>query len=202
MSRGAGWVPVDRVVGIIESINPGRASSLQYRLDSEDALLEKAQQRMIFGWGGWGRSRITNEDGQDIIFTDGYWIIVIGQGGWVRYLAEFGLLTLPSIFLMLYRRRYRIGMETSVLAIILVGNLIDLIPNAGISPITWMIAGSLWGRLELKNIEVVGNPDQSIPPKRAFSRFGPSVKQPISIDQMVSANYSRQRKRFCGEGAP
>jgi hypothetical protein len=150
MLRGGGFIPVDRFVSFAGMIHSGRAQSLQYRLNNEDILLEKANQRPFFGWGGWGRSRVYDESGRDISTTDGRWIIAIGSEGWLGYLARFGLLTLPIILLTLRKRKYEVTLATSALSLLLAGNLVDLIPNATSTPLTWLMAGALLGRLELK----------------------------------------------------
>jgi hypothetical protein len=150
MLRGGGFVPVDKIVSFAHSVDRIRGLSLQYRLNNEDILLEKANERPLFGWGGWGRGRVYNEKGKDISTTDGRWIITIGETGWFGYLARFGLLTLPIILLTLRKRKYEVTLATSGLCLVLAGNLIDLIPNATSTPLTWLMAGALLGRLELK----------------------------------------------------
>ena len=148
--RGAGYIPVDQIVERAEAISPERAASLEFRLRNEDLLLEKANQRPTFGWGAWGRARVFSEDGRDLTVTDGRWVIVIGEGGWLGYIAEFGLLTMPIFFLAFRRKHYGVGVPSSILSLVLVGNLLDLIPNASVSPVTWLMAGAILGRLELK----------------------------------------------------
>lgn len=153
-ARSVGVIPVDLVVQQTEKIDPQRADSLRTRLINEDRMLAKAQQRPLFGWGAWGRSRVYDPvTGVDITIADGQWAGVLGVGGWVKYLFEFGLLGLPMILLFRHRHRYDIGMETSILGLILAANLVDLIPNSGVTPISWMIAGALWGRLELGRLD-------------------------------------------------
>lgn len=147
--RGSGMIPIDRIERAAATVSEARAASLRVRLDNEDRMLAKAEERPLFGWGGWGRSRIYDESGNDVTIADGYWIIAFGLGGWARYLSEFGLLTLPLLLLLLNGRRHRIGLETSVLALILAGNLVDLVPNGSNTPLMWLIAGALWGRVEL-----------------------------------------------------
>jgi hypothetical protein len=150
--RGADLVPVDKAVEWAEGINEERAASLQFRLHNEDAILERAQLRPTFGWGGWGRGAVFDEDGNETSVPDGYWVIIVSVGGWVRYLGEFGLLCVPLILAAVSYRKSQFGLETSVLAIALTVSILDLVPNATISPITWMLAGALWGRLELGRI--------------------------------------------------
>ena len=163
MARGAGLVPTSVVISLVEKIDTERADSLQFRLDNEDVLLAKATQRPVFGWGGWTRSRVFDERGRHTTITDGYWVIIFGEGGWVRYLAEMGLLCFPIIILGLRHSQYDVGPYTTGLVIVLVANLVDLIPNAGISPVTWMIAGAIWGRLALGKIEESLNETERVP---------------------------------------
>lgn len=148
--RGGGYVPVDRIMTLASSIDADRARSFNVRLENEDILLDRAAERPVFGWGGFGRSRVRNEKGIDIVIPDGYWVIIIGVGGWARYIGEFGLMTVPMLLLFLQRGRMQISRDTAILSIILAANMIDLIPNSGQTPITWLIAGALWGRLEYR----------------------------------------------------
>ncbi len=55
--RGANIIPVDTITALTESINPDRAGSFNFRLENEDILLARANQKPLTGWGGWGRSR-------------------------------------------------------------------------------------------------------------------------------------------------
>lgn len=146
--RGTSVIPTEQVVSLAESIDPIRALSLQYRLGNEDILMAKANERPFFGWGPRGRARVYDDKGEDISTTDGSWIIAIGSLGWVGYLSRFGLLAAPAILLGIRRRKYDVTLPTSLLSLVLVGNLIDLIPNSGLTPVTWLMAGALMGFLE------------------------------------------------------
>ena len=169
--RAAGWIPVERVLSAAESVSPERAESLKWRFDNENILLEKANERPWLGWGGWGRSRVYSEQGTDISTTDGKWVIELGLGGWVRYIGTFGLLSW-GILAFLWQRRDQIDPLTVALGLALTGNLIDLLPNSGLSPISWMLAGALCGRLE-KGAEVAQNTLRSSAsgPKRGKTSF-------------------------------
>lgn len=147
--RGSGLVPVDSVTTWAASIDADRAQSFGVRLENEEQLLDRAQEKPLFGWGGFGRERVRNAKGIDVTIPDGYWIIIIGQGGWTRYIGEFGLMTLPMLFLFLRRREMDINRDTATLSILLAANMIDLIPNSGQTPLTWLVVGALWGRIEL-----------------------------------------------------
>ncbi|SLN68198.1 hypothetical protein PEL8287_03788 [Roseovarius litorisediminis] len=143
--RSADLVPVYRVHEFVLSFDEKRAGSLMTRLENEDRLMEHAKTKPVTGWGGWGRSRVRNERGRDISLTDGFWVIVLGVSGWLGYIAQFGLLTLPMIFLGLRRRQYNLPPITAGMSLVLAVSLLDLIPNASIEPIVWLLAGSMMG---------------------------------------------------------
>lgn len=146
MLRGAGYVPTDSVVQAVERINPARASSLQFRFDNEDLLLEKANLKPLTGWGTWGRNRVFDEEtGRDLSVTDGAWVIYMGVYGWIGYIAAFGLLTLPVVILAI-RRREQLAPASAGLALVSAAGLMDLIPNSTLTPVTWLIGGALAGR--------------------------------------------------------
>ncbi|HDR28351.1 hypothetical protein [Rhodovulum sp.] len=168
--RQAGLIPIDSVVAFAERINPYRAHSLQVRLKNEDAFLDKAKDRILFGWGGWGRSRTYNDEGVDVTIADGAWVITLSISGWVGYVARFGLICVPLFLLLWVRRRHDIGTETSVLALLVAGNLIDLVPNSSITPITALAVGALWGRAELGAIRSA--PAQADSPGETLVRPG------------------------------
>jgi hypothetical protein len=164
VARGSGIVPLDRIAAAAESVSAERAQSFVYRLNNEEALLDRANQKPIFGWGMWYRYGVFNEQGKQTSVTDGTWIIAIGSRGWVGYLGFFGLLTLPIILLAFRARQLALDGVTAGLMIILAANLVDLIPNSGLVPITWMIAGALAGRYELGGqITPLGD---TVPPRR------------------------------------
>lgn len=142
MARGAGLVPVTTVTELAASVDAERAESLSFRLKNEDVLLEKANQRAAFGWGGWARGLIFDQWGNRVSVSDGAWIIEMNGRGWVGYLAKFGLLCLPLCLLAL-RRGY--GPETPFLGVVLAANLLDLLPNATLEMITWLLAGAVAG---------------------------------------------------------
>jgi hypothetical protein len=148
--RGAHVIPTDQIVELAERIDTNRAQSLAFRFHHEENLIDKAAERPVFGWSTWGRWRIYDETGRDITVSDGEWVITISQRGWVGYIAEFGLLCLPLMLFALRRRYYEVGLATSGLCLVVAANLIDLLPNATPSPIIWMAAGALLGRLEYK----------------------------------------------------
>lgn len=145
--RNAGYIPTAQITQYAESISPERAGSLRLRLDNEDLFLERAAERPLFGWGGWGRARMYDARGRDTSVADGAWVITFVMGGWLRYIAVFGLLCAAPILLAL-NRNIPAHLATSGLCLVLGANLIDLIPNSGLNALIWLTAGALAGRLE------------------------------------------------------
>jgi hypothetical protein len=146
--RTYGVIPVQRIAAAANTISSDRSSSFQFRVDNEDRLLARANEKPFFGWGTWGRNRIYDESsGRDVSITDGEWIITYGMFGWLGYLSLFGLF---ATALMRARTGIRgpINEATVVLggmSLLLAVNMIDLIPNADLLPLTYMMAGSIAG---------------------------------------------------------
>ena len=150
--RLANLFPDQALVNVAASFDQQRADSLKFRFDQEQLLLTKALERFWFGWGRYGRNRVyDDESGRDLSVTDGAWILALGQFGFLGFLAEFGLLALPvfrsiSAFRLLKSKGEKAYFAT--LAVILALTVVEQIPNASISPWTWLLAGTLLGRTE------------------------------------------------------
>jgi hypothetical protein len=144
-------VPTESILHAAASVSAERAESLKVRLDQEKMLLAHGLERPWFGWGRFGRGRVYDEWGKDISITDGHWIITITTFGLFGFLAEFGLLAF-SIFRAAAALRFassnRDRVYLAALALIVALGTIDLLPNATISPWSWLLAGSLLGRAE------------------------------------------------------
>jgi len=150
--RTTSWMPLQGIVNLAMSISPERGRSLEFRLMNEEALLERAMERPVFGWGGWGRPLFYDPySGRLSSIPDGQWVIWVGARGVFGYLAQF-LLLLTPIFALLRamprgrsapKRRELVVLGT--LALMLAMNLLDLIPNATLTPLTWLTAGALLG---------------------------------------------------------
>ena len=150
--KGFDMVPSQTILAQAEKISPERANSLKFRFENEDRLLERARIKPLFGWGSWGRNHVHNAiDGTILTVTDGRWIITFGVYGWFGYLAEFGLLSIPLLLLWREARLADPGEFSSFvgpLSLLLAINLFDLLPNATLTPITWIISGALLGYAE------------------------------------------------------
>src|SRR5262249_6126515 len=89
--KTADLIPTRTMVEYTKSINEERGGSLETRFDNERQLLGHASERIWFGWGRFGRSRVYANWGGDISITDGRWVITLGQFGIFGFIAEFGL---------------------------------------------------------------------------------------------------------------
>ncbi len=175
MLRNFDLVPTDAIVGKVAEVNPLRAQSLGFRFDNEAQLLDRAAEKPAFGWSGWGRSLVRDpEDGEILTIPDGRWIIVFGSFGWLGYIGEFGLLSLPLLLLGRHALRNR-DVEPSpyigAVALILGITLMDMLLNATLTPFTWLTAGAVLGYVE----RVAPRPASK--PRHAF-RQTPVIGQP------------------------
>lgn len=167
--RGSGLVPIEAILEQAATVEQDRADSLAFRLSNEVEVLTHAQERPFFGWGAFGRNMARDpETGLTSTVLDGRWIIVISQFGWVGYIAEFGLLALP-VFLLLMRSLRIPAQEISPyagpVALILVFNLFDLLPNSPLTPMTWLLAGALLGHAESRTAQSAA-PDPARPRRK------------------------------------
>lgn len=144
--------PHDNIVDIAYSVNPERGQSLEYRFHHEELLLEHANLKPLFGWGGYGRNRVRDpETGEDLSVTDGRWILSLSVRGWFGFLMEFLLVVLPIYVAYKVQKRSKdIGKsERSLLAahaLIVSIILLDQMPNASFNPLYILLVGSLLGR--------------------------------------------------------
>jgi len=140
------WGPA---LQLIESVSPERAESLHFRFANEDILVAKAMRQPVFGWGGWGRSRVYDEFGKDISVTDGLWIIEFGEHGLVGLVSLFALLLAPLTLLIIkFPARQLVSSELApalALAISVTLFAIDCLPNAMPNPFYLMTAGGVIG---------------------------------------------------------
>jgi hypothetical protein len=154
--RASDLVPTQRIARGFERISADRASSLLFRFTQEDFLLARAMERPLYGWGGWGRNRLYDwwgADGdewagvRDRAITDGTWIIVLGNTGFVGFVGLFAFLLVP---LFRYARRCATSPSRSEslyggLAIVLAVSVLDLLPNSQSDLLPLIYAGALFG---------------------------------------------------------
>ena len=132
---------------VAEKFSPTRAQSLQFRFDNEAILIKKAMEGTVFGWGGYGRSRVYDEYGKDISITDGLWIITLGQNGIFGLMALIFAVHTPVIFYLMRSDAERWieknrGAPT-VMVVFLTTYMIDSLLNAMVNPIYMVFSGGI-----------------------------------------------------------
>ncbi|WP_165223203.1 tetratricopeptide repeat protein [Aquisphaera insulae] len=136
------------LVRFIETyLSAERADSLNYRFRMEDILVKKALQQPAFGWGGWGRSRVTDSSGRDIVDTDGMWVIFLGTTGIVGLICWSTMMLLPAwSFVIRFPAARWSDTATAPMAIVawLTGlYMIDCLANGFLNPAYILAMGAL-----------------------------------------------------------
>ena len=182
--------PVNKVIELVEPIAPDRASSFSFRVGHEAALLNRAFEKPLFGWGGWARARIFDDDGRDQSVTDGHWIIYLGERGWLGYLAFFGFLAVPVLRLAHTAQRKEVPWPVMGITLVCAANFIEMIPNAALTPVSLLFFGAVAAFVQCdvvsESTETTG--DGPVRKRPTYSRFGGPVP-PVShaIDRAPEA---------------
>lgn len=146
--RQAGLVPLQSVIELAGDVSAERQASFLVRIENEDTFLARALLKPVAGWGIWARWRIWDPtSGEEISTADGRWITVLGERGWLGYIAHFGVLALSVLFLTRAAGGQPVPAATAGVALIIAATLIYQIPNNTVGPMTMLLAGSLAGFL-------------------------------------------------------
>ena len=152
ITRSTGWWNGENLSSwVAEKFSEDRAQSLQFRFDNETILIDKALDGTFFGWGGWNRSRVFDENGEDTTVTDGLWIIVFGTCG-IFGIILLNVVVLQPVVLLLYRsspaqwntKEYG---AIAAMCMLLMIYMIDNLLNGMINPIFMLFNGGICGLL-------------------------------------------------------
>lgn len=139
--------PHEALVDLMASnFGADRAGSLDFRFMNERVLLEHVQDKIWFGWGGWGRFLPPGT------VIDGTWIGLIGSAGIVGFGAIFGLMALSVSLGVKASKITRYKNERNILlghAFLIAIIMLDQIPNSslgGMGFFLWFLVGSLLAR--------------------------------------------------------
>lgn len=160
-----GLFPVDLFKDAAAALDAERGRSLEFRFDNEQVLLDRASLKPLAGWGGWGRNlEVDPVSGEYTSVSDGHWIVVMTISGIMGYVASFGLLCGSVLRLWIAAGRGTVDRWTAGLALIMAASLVDLIPNATVTPLTWLAAGALAGMAARGVTAPAATPATALPP--------------------------------------
>ncbi len=148
--RATGMWDGSELIDLARDVGGGeRSGSLMVRVRNETVLVQKALRQPLFGWGTWGRNRVSIDESGFRSVTDALWVIVVGQRGLVGLLAMMGMLLLPPV---LYVARWGRSALThpllapgTALCLVLVMFVCDTLFNGFISPVYLLAAGAVMG---------------------------------------------------------
>lgn len=172
----------DQLIDVLSSIFPeDRIESLEFRFNNEELLVQKAQQQIWFGWGGYGRALVPLNEWGGITVQDSLWIIAFGHNGIVGLLSLYIGMLLPvfTLFWSRYPARQWFNPKVAPVAVLAVGVLlymVDCILNALINPLYVLAAGGIAG-LVLK-------------PKEKLRKSRPRI---VAVEQQVEQQIVPQR---------
>ena len=102
--RGTGtWTAQNLIDAAGGASSAERAGSLEYRINNENILVEKALERPWLGWGRYRRSYVRDENGEVVSVPDGLWVLSLGRDGVLGLTAMTATLMLPCL---LFLRRF------------------------------------------------------------------------------------------------
>ena len=149
MLRAYDWFPTNTLLNIAKSISEDRAGSLAFRFQNEDIALHRALTRPLFGWGGFDRIFVYDEESGDSVSTlDGAWLITYCASGIFGFVSRFGLLTWPIWLAFRRVRRVPVKSDQILLAALGVATAmisVDLLPNGMFTYFPHLFAGVLLG---------------------------------------------------------
>lgn len=135
---------------LVAELSRERASSLQYRIDAETKFVakSKAPGHEWFGWGGWGRNRIRDESGKDLVALDGLWLILLSTYGLVGLMLFFTWWMYP--LLQAVRAGAWLERDPAMLVLLVAVGLqaVNFLFNAFLDPVLTMLVGAAALQLE------------------------------------------------------
>jgi hypothetical protein len=145
--RSTGIITGERLIHVAQDLfGEERAKSLAFRLDNENLLAKKAMEQPWFGWGGWDRSAVTNDEGRNCT-TDSLFIITLGKAGWVGLFGLYAMLVTP-MFLVLADWKVEQWTHPMLAPVVVLGMItalymFDHLMNGMVNPIFMLAVGAV-----------------------------------------------------------
>lgn len=150
IARSMDWIPVDAITEwMTKVVNEERAKSLWFRLTTENEILERARERMTFGWGSSGRYHIYSPaTGAQVSIIDGYWAIAFGSSGAVGWACLFGMMLWPIVAAARALKKIKSLQDrqlVAALALIVALYVFEWVPNSSVCAQFTFATGALAG---------------------------------------------------------
>ena len=149
-TRGNSYMNDQIIEFLSQYLSEGRVGSLEFRFNNEELLIQHAQERILLGWGGWGRALLYDDQGKQLTIQDSLWVIAFGHYGLLGLISLYTTLLLPVVSVFLTKCPPRLwdrkeAAPIAVLAVTLLLYSIDCLLNAMINPIFILMCGGLTG---------------------------------------------------------
>jgi len=175
--RAGGLWDGQELTALMTRVLETKTLSVEFRLENERQIAERARQQPVLGWGRWGRAFLRDAWGNPSSAADSMWIIAFGQQGTIGLAALGAFLLLPMIFLL---RRVPVAdwsrpefAPAVALAFILVLYTEDNLANAMPNPIYMLVAGGLLTLPRVVTANATTDPDAI--PGNAF--LAPQIRE-------------------------
>jgi len=140
------------IVELVKEVDSDRAGSLSFRLSAEDDVLDKATEKPLLGWGGWGRSLVASRSNplhREEVTIDSLWMLEFGKHGWLG-LGSLLLVFLTPVVVLWRRSPPRLWARAGTaipwaLALAFTLYALDSLVNAMVNPLYLLIGGGLCG---------------------------------------------------------
>jgi hypothetical protein len=174
------WSGRELVEWVDVNLDRERAQSLHFRLTNENLLAEKALERPGFGWGGWGRARVHDDEDKDVSVADGLWIIALGNRGFFGLASLYLALLLPTARFV-WHQRSEFGLQPALSpaaagAVLLALVVIDSLLNAQVNPVFLLAAGGLAG---VAGVKVPEPTLVNATPRQESTQDAPRKERPV-----------------------
>ncbi len=172
-TRGTGvWDGRNLIQGAAQVADAERAGSLEFRINMETILIERAMERPLLGWGRWRRSFVRDDNDNIVSVPDGLWVLALGQEGILGVI--FMTLTL-SVPIIVFLRRFPPSTwnrpdiaPLTALPVLLGIYLVDNLLNNMFNPAFLLAAGGLAGAAPDVSDSIADAPD--LPPNEGTPR--------------------------------
>lgn len=149
-TQAGGYFSDQLVHGLTQIFPEDRVASLEFRLNNEELLVQRAREKFMLGWGAWGRSRALNPETGRLTIQDSLWVLAFGENGMVGLVSLFTAMLLPIAALFWLRFPARTWAHpkvapAAVLALMLLVYVVDCILNGLINPLYILATGGIAG---------------------------------------------------------